>query len=240
VSGAAEHVRVIAHRGGHDTSRQNTLGSYRDALIAGADAAELDVRLSRDAVPVLAHDPVQWHRRRPYYVQRLSSRRLRFLAALDEVLAEPRTAGHAVPVVLDVKRATELPDIARWCLDRAVDPHRIALWCRDPGVLQRLSDGKRFGELALLPAGQQLPAYLADAAGAGAGAVSLHPEVLSTQAVESAHAAGLRAYAWIRSRDEHRRAVECGVDGLVTDWIADALQAAGRAAPQAGAGTGAS
>jgi glycerophosphoryl diester phosphodiesterase len=55
-------IRIIAHRGNHHTSRQNTLASYRDALAAAADAAELDVRMSRDGAAVLAQDPVQARR----------------------------------------------------------------------------------------------------------------------------------------------------------------------------------
>jgi glycerophosphoryl diester phosphodiesterase len=116
-------IRVIARRGKHDTSRQNTLASYRDALAAGADAAELDVRMSRDRAAVLAHDPVQWHGRRPYVVRLSSLSRLHFLARLDEVLAETRTAEHRVPVVLDIKRPALLPAVVDWCRQRVDDLH---------------------------------------------------------------------------------------------------------------------
>ncbi|MFD8074528.1 glycerophosphodiester phosphodiesterase [Streptomyces sp. NPDC059718] len=48
---------AIAHRGDPYRHRENTLPSLRSALRAGADAVEMDVRLSRDGVPVLLHDP---------------------------------------------------------------------------------------------------------------------------------------------------------------------------------------
>jgi len=225
-------IRVIAHRGKHDTSRQNTIAAYRDALAAGADAAELDVRVSRDGAVVLAHDPIQWHGGRPYVVRMSSSSRLSFLARLDEVLAETRTADHRVPVVLDVKRAGDLPAIADWCRQRVEDPHQIGLWCRDAEQLRRLKGREAFGEVALLPGHGPVSVYLKRAAEVGADVVSLHPEVLTPASVDWAHRGGLRAYAWIRARGDHQHAVECGVDGLVTDWIHDALSAAGRAPAQ--------
>lgn len=48
---------AIAHRGDPYHHRENTLPSLRSALRAGADAVEMDVRLTRDGVPVLLHDP---------------------------------------------------------------------------------------------------------------------------------------------------------------------------------------
>ncbi|MFF7678637.1 glycerophosphodiester phosphodiesterase [Actinacidiphila glaucinigra] len=47
---------AIAHRGDPYRHRENTLPSLRSAARAGADAVEMDVRLTRDGVPVLLHD----------------------------------------------------------------------------------------------------------------------------------------------------------------------------------------
>lgn len=49
-------VTAVAHRGDPYRVRENTLPSLRSALDLGADAVEIDVRLSRDGVPVLLHD----------------------------------------------------------------------------------------------------------------------------------------------------------------------------------------
>jgi glycerophosphoryl diester phosphodiesterase len=48
---------VIAHRGASADAPENTLEAFRLAEVQGADAFELDVRLSRDGVPVVMHDP---------------------------------------------------------------------------------------------------------------------------------------------------------------------------------------
>ncbi|AXI76452.1 glycerophosphodiester phosphodiesterase [Peterkaempfera bronchialis] len=50
-------LRAVAHRGDPYRHRENTLPSLRSALAAGADAVEVDVRLTRDGIPVLLHDP---------------------------------------------------------------------------------------------------------------------------------------------------------------------------------------
>ncbi|GGV90805.1 glycerophosphoryl diester phosphodiesterase [Streptomyces gelaticus] len=49
-------VIAVAHRGDPYRVRENTLPSIRSALGRGADAVEIDVRVTRDGVPVLLHD----------------------------------------------------------------------------------------------------------------------------------------------------------------------------------------
>ena len=47
---------IIAHRGASAHAPENTLASFRKAVEVGADGIELDVRLSKDGVPVVIHD----------------------------------------------------------------------------------------------------------------------------------------------------------------------------------------
>ncbi|HLI26661.1 MAG TPA: glycerophosphodiester phosphodiesterase [Chloroflexota bacterium] len=47
---------VVAHRGGAAEAPENTLAAVRHALAVGADAVEVDVRLTADGVPVCLHD----------------------------------------------------------------------------------------------------------------------------------------------------------------------------------------
>ena len=47
---------VIAHRGASAHAPENTLPAFELAVQHGADAFELDVRLSRDGAPVVVHD----------------------------------------------------------------------------------------------------------------------------------------------------------------------------------------
>lgn len=48
---------VIAHRGNRAHAPENTIESFRQAVAAGADAIEFDLRLSRDGEVVVFHDP---------------------------------------------------------------------------------------------------------------------------------------------------------------------------------------
>lgn len=52
----AEFPLVVAHRGASAHHPENTLEAFEAALVDGADAVELDVRLTADGVPVLLHD----------------------------------------------------------------------------------------------------------------------------------------------------------------------------------------
>ena len=49
-------MRIIAHRGASAEAPENTLASFRRALALGVERIELDVRLTRDGVPVVIHD----------------------------------------------------------------------------------------------------------------------------------------------------------------------------------------
>jgi glycerophosphoryl diester phosphodiesterase len=49
-------MKIIGHRGAKDIAPENTLASIQAALDAGADAVEIDVRVTRDSVVVLSHD----------------------------------------------------------------------------------------------------------------------------------------------------------------------------------------
>ena len=53
---AARTFSAVAHRGNPYVHRENTLTSLRSAVRAGADAVEIDVRLTSDGVPMLLHD----------------------------------------------------------------------------------------------------------------------------------------------------------------------------------------
>jgi glycerophosphoryl diester phosphodiesterase len=97
-------VTAVAHRGDPYRVRENTLASLRSALDRGADAVEIDVRLTRDGTPVLLHDSTLerlWEHDRP--LSALSAQEVRGLTAggvptLVDALEE--TAGSRVMVDL--------------------------------------------------------------------------------------------------------------------------------------------
>ena len=48
-------VQLLAHRGGMGRAPENTLASFKQALVDGADGYEFDVCLTQDKQPVLIH-----------------------------------------------------------------------------------------------------------------------------------------------------------------------------------------
>lgn len=47
---------VVAHRGASSSEPENTAAAFEAAIVAGADAVELDVRMAADGIAVVMHD----------------------------------------------------------------------------------------------------------------------------------------------------------------------------------------
>lgn len=96
---------AVAHRGDPYQIRENTLPSLRSALDRGADAVEVDVRVTRDGVPMLLHDAT---------LERLWGHERR-LASLSADVVTDLTAGRlprldeALRVTLDSRLMIDLP-----------------------------------------------------------------------------------------------------------------------------------
>ncbi|MXM66995.1 glycerophosphodiester phosphodiesterase [Streptomyces sp. HUCO-GS316] len=99
-----KNLTAVAHRGDPYRFRENTLDSLRSALRQGADAVEIDVRLTRDGMPVLLHDETLkrlWELDRP--LRSLSADEVRGLTDGGvPTLAQALTATHGSRVLLDL------------------------------------------------------------------------------------------------------------------------------------------
>ncbi len=47
---------IIAHRGDHTEAPENTIAAYRNAILAGVDFVEIDLRTTKDSQLVIMHD----------------------------------------------------------------------------------------------------------------------------------------------------------------------------------------
>ncbi|MDN3025193.1 glycerophosphodiester phosphodiesterase [Streptomyces sp. S.PB5] len=116
-----QKLTAVAHRGDPYRVRENTLDSVRSALELGADAVEIDVRLTRDGVPVLLHDGTLkrlWEHERP--LLSLSADEVRGLTdgkvpTLAEALAvaDGSRLMLDLPGTPDVKAARRVVDVVR-------------------------------------------------------------------------------------------------------------------------------
>ncbi len=144
--GTMQTVTAVAHRGAPYRFRENTLDSLRCAPGLGADAVEIDVRLTRDGVPVLLHDETLerlWGHRRP--LRSLSAAELKGLTeggvpTLEQALTATdggrvmvdlcgRVDRRTVRAVMDVVRQSGAGDRVYYCAGaeamlavRAADP----------------------------------------------------------------------------------------------------------------------
>ncbi|MFJ9538816.1 glycerophosphodiester phosphodiesterase [Streptomyces sp. NPDC101225] len=143
-----QNVTAVAHRGAPYRVRENTIDSLRSALAQGADAVEIDVRLTKDGVPVLLHDRTLkrlWEHERP--LSSLSADEVRGLTGggvptLAEALAA--TGGSRVmldlPGTREVRTARRIADAVReagardrvyYCADA---PAMLAVRAADPSA----------------------------------------------------------------------------------------------------------
>ncbi len=193
---------IVAHRGVSAGMRENTLEAFRAADALGVDAVELDVRLTRDRVPVVHHN---------YYLDQRVPRPVPVFATDAAAVQVPRLrdvldefAGRLVLVIELKGPELEAADIAADVLG----PYRaswdaVEVTCFEPALLQRVR--VRCPGLAtalLFPVsepwmGHDVVAYAAlhRARGCGAAAVHLAPAQLTSEVVATIRDAGMEVHA---------------------------------------------
>lgn len=218
-------VRVIGHRGSPRDAVENTLDSFRKAILAGADAVELDVHLSADGVPVVHHD-AELGRVVPGHGP-VGERTAAELAALgvptlDAVLRE-------VPLPVDVELkadglgAERLPAAVAAVVTRAGALDRVLATSFDPFLAAAYADltGGEAGWVVPFPVA---PEEVADFPRLRH--VLLAHEAATEDVVAALRGAGRVVHAWtVNEPEEARRLVAAGVRGVITDRPA-ALRAA--------------
>ncbi|MFE4334482.1 glycerophosphodiester phosphodiesterase [Streptomyces sp. NPDC056831] len=221
----ATTVTAVAHRGDPYRVRENTLPSIRSALERGADAVEVDVRVTRDGVPVLLHDST---------LKRLWGHEVRLDRLTHEELTELTAGG--VPTLRDALLAAgthrvmvDLPGSTDDSVRRIVGVVREcgagerAYYCAGPDAMLRVRAADPSAEIALTWTTLAPPrAVLLDA---------VRPRWLNyrfglvdRELTDRLHRDGLLVSAWTAdTRRTMRRLVRQGVDSITTNRV-DALQ----------------
>lgn len=213
-------TRNIGHRGAAGLEPENTHRSFRRAAEEGADALELDLRVTRDGYLIVMHDPTL--DRTTDGTGLVNESTLAGIQRLDAGL------GERVPTFREVLEATTLPIHAELKVAEAAEAlvdvileqsisRRITLISFDPEALRRL---KRI--LPDQPVGLILSGAPPDAAerarALDTDLVSLEAEYLNAEAVERCRRADLKITTWtVNAPEQMRRVLELGVDGVATD-----------------------
>ena len=214
---------AFAHRGGAAHRRENTLDAFRSAKERGATGIESDVRLSRDGIPILAHDPTVRRGVRRLTVARQDASDL---AAHDiPRLADLYDVAGDLHFSLDVKT----PDAGEASIDvaRGAGPGALArLWLCSPDLnllrsLRRADDHVRLvhstARRVVFDALERHAATLADDR---IDAFNLHRAEWSKGLVTLFQRFGVLAFAWDAQDTRHlRELVAMGVDALYSDDV---------------------
>jgi glycerophosphoryl diester phosphodiesterase len=199
---------VLAHRGLHDDARENSLAAFEAAVAAGVDGIETDVRLSRDGVPVLFHDPRVGRRKVADLTRDELSRAAGYrVASLGEAL-------HRFDVLWDVEIksfdavAATVATLRRYARTRRffVTSFRKDVVARALAALPGVDVGRIV---------ERAPVGVRRAPGA---LVVWRFPVATRRRVRAAHARGQRVFVYgMKTKKQHARCVAAGVDGIITD-----------------------
>lgn len=220
---------VIAHRACPKHTAENSLDGIRRAAAFGADAVEIDVRLTRDRVAVLMHDRSlrrttgAWGPTMAYSFAAVRRLRLSngevvptFAEALDVLPEGLRVAIHVKvpraidPILDEVRNQRRQREVMVW--SKRAAPLRVAAE-REPEIEGSLlrDTYTSWGHRAFLRAAHEC----------GARGVSARWEAITPTFAAHASELGLNVYSWWRSPRVPSDKLPL-LDGLVTDWPAEA------------------
>lgn len=224
-------TQVIAHRTCPLDAPENSREGILLAARLGADAVEIDVRLSSDGVCVLSHDRS---------TKRVTGERHLIGQTSAEQLTGLQISGSNETILTLAEAARLLPD----GLDFAVDVKeerslaaaiaelraagvlgRARLWGRRPGMVALAAREAPQCQRALLHntvIEWRALRYLEWAARVGATAVSVMDISLTPKVVERGHELGLFVNCWVRSDKIQPKVLACEPDAVVTDWVRQA------------------
>jgi glycerophosphoryl diester phosphodiesterase len=235
---------IIGHRGASGVAPENTLAAFHEALAAGADGIEFDVRLTRDGVPVIIHDnTLRRTGRLPHRVADLSWAELSkvdvgswfassFANETVPSLAELFTLFQSNTSTLYLEMKCDSPaeqrPLAEACAT-AIDAHslkeRVIVECFQLPALKILKEiDPEIKTAALFEPTLTNPSVFLDqsiinqATGVGAGAVALHHRLARKTLVQKAKLAGLHVAVWtVDDPSWIERARAIGIDALITN-----------------------
>ncbi len=213
-------IEIHGHRGDSGHVLENTLLSFASAIEAGADAIEMDLRLSKDGKVVIHHDShIHFHS-----LSNLTLEELKPIPTLEEVfeLVLNHPKGKRVRLNLEIKREPEdLPNILAEQIVNLVNKwqfsSRVYYSSFDLEVLAEVR--KREKKARLL--------YLYSSESPLSAASQLQVEILGPdeallkkrEDIQFLKQQGFRVIAWtVNKPDRWKELIEWGIDGIITDY----------------------
>lgn len=231
---------VISHAACKGHAPENTLAGIRAALDLGVDAIEIDVQCTADRVPVLMHDDtVDRTTNGAGAVAGLTLAQLRTLDAGCRAF-DGRFAGERIPTLAETLEHTRgrcllIVEIKAADIEREVveviggAADEVMVWSFRPEVVQRIRTLAPAIPCVLLspPLAGAPEGLFRRALAIGQQGVSVYHTSVDGALVRAAALRGLTVFTWTADEpSDHRRLVDAGVAGIVTnvpDVLARAL-----------------
>lgn len=217
-------MKIIAHRGASLEAPENTLAAFKRAINKKADWIELDVRLTKDQVPIVFHDHFIEDQGDLYDVESLTYEEViafdigeRFLTefAGEKIPTLKEALGLSANFMIEIKdKAVEIivkviqeSDIRNQVVVGSISPQVLAKVQKQDSELKRVGiveRGDQFKEFI-----EQKPALLA-----------VRFQLLNEETVRELHDKGFEIWAW--TVDDPYFAEELnawGVDGVITNNV---------------------
>lgn len=234
------HVLRIAHRGASAHAQENSVESVKKAAELGADMVEVDIRLTADNIPVIAHDP---NLKRVFgvegMVEEMTAEQLRALTppdhhpimTFDEMAA--LCASLFMGMYLDIKEINEegFERVMDSLTRRGMLPYVIFGSFRPDFIAEIKHYAPQASTSVLFGATHLDPVLLAQSLNAD----HVHPcwerfespsKLLQGKWLERVREAGLGVICWNEIRPEEIAALyQLGVDGVCSDYPERLLEA---------------
>jgi glycerophosphoryl diester phosphodiesterase len=203
------HFLVFGHRGSPRRFPENTVDSFEEALRAGADGFETDLRILADRETVLFHDD-ELH---DAAIESLTSEQCRQQGATMQPLRDLARFATRGRMILEVKRSGWQDDLVA----------AVSSW---PDIVVASFDHALIADLhrrrVPFPLGVTVSARLVNTAAyvQSTGATWFFPNhrYIDAQQVDALHHAGIKVIPWTPNREEQwRRLRQIGCDGVITD-----------------------
>lgn len=232
-------MKVIGHRGASGTAPENTLSSIRTAIRHSADFVEVDVRLTKDGIPVIFHDrslqrttniPI------PRHLHNLTFNEIKHLEAGSWF--DRKFSGEKIPTLDELLRCdwskTGLMLEIKSCKQSAVDVVEAVVGCiakqseLPPLVIGSFSVAiveEILKRRHLLPAGTQVVSILEATkriepfVNLKVDLLAIWNKLLTPSLVSRLHKENIKVWSFtVNERDEAQSLANMGIDGLITNF----------------------
>lgn len=210
---------VLAHRGASENWPENSLAAFKAMAGLGVDGVELDVQVTADGIPVVAHDTsiggqpidtLEYDGIRELQGELSEDVRI---PTLDEVL---RVVPNHLLVNIELKSEHPHPMLLA-AINGAHSRHRIVVTSFNSAPLIALRNTAPEIRTGLV-SGIHVADLLARVREALADVVSIYWKLATPELVRLMHDNGVAVYVWtVNDEEDARRVLGLGVDAIITD-----------------------